>query len=65
MSQSPDRPSNPEESPTPATGDKLPTLAAAGSVTAESKANPELSPEEQLALYEKELRENDWGHQPC
>ena len=24
-----------------------------------------LSPEEQMALYEKELKENDWGHQPC
>jgi len=26
---------------------------------------PKLTPEEQLALYEKELKENDWGHQPC
>jgi hypothetical protein len=25
----------------------------------------ELTPEEQMALYEKELKENDWGHQPC
>jgi hypothetical protein len=25
----------------------------------------ELTPEEQMALYEKDLRENDWGHQPC
>jgi hypothetical protein len=24
-----------------------------------------LSKEEQMALYEKELKENDWGHQPC
>lgn len=24
-----------------------------------------LSAEEQLALYEKDLKENDWGHQPC
>jgi len=24
-----------------------------------------LSPEEQMALYEKELKEQDWGHQPC
>jgi hypothetical protein len=24
-----------------------------------------LSAEEQMALYEKELKENDWGHQPC
>jgi len=25
----------------------------------------ELTPEEQMALFEKELREKDWGHQPC
>jgi hypothetical protein len=24
-----------------------------------------LTAAEQMALYEKELRENDWGHQPC
>jgi hypothetical protein len=24
-----------------------------------------LSPEEQMALFEKDLKENDWGHQPC
>ena len=26
---------------------------------------PKLSPEEQMALFEKDLKENDWGHQPC
>ena len=26
---------------------------------------PEPSADEQMALYEKELKENDWGHQPC
>jgi uncharacterized protein YndB with AHSA1/START domain len=24
-----------------------------------------LTPEEQMARFEKELKENDWGHQPC
>jgi hypothetical protein len=24
-----------------------------------------LTPEEQMALYEKDLKEHDWGHQPC
>ena len=24
-----------------------------------------LTPEEQMALFEKDLKENDWGHQPC
>ena len=25
----------------------------------------ELTPEEQMALFEKDLKEKDWGHQPC
>lgn len=25
----------------------------------------QLTPEEQMALFEKDLKENDWGHQPC
>ena len=24
-----------------------------------------LSKDEQMALYEEDLKENDWGHQPC
>lgn len=24
-----------------------------------------LTPEEQMALFAKELQEKDWGHQPC
>jgi len=33
---------------------------------ADEQAIPKkLSPEEQMALYEKDLKENDWGHQPC
>ena len=24
-----------------------------------------LTPEEQMALFERELKETDWGHQPC
>jgi hypothetical protein len=30
-----------------------------------SSTPKELTKEEQMALYEKELKENDWGHQPC
>ncbi len=34
--------------------------------TAVSPPEPKkLTPEEQMALYEKDLKENDWGHQPC
>ncbi len=25
----------------------------------------ELTPEQQLEAYEKSLKEDDWGHQPC
>ena len=25
----------------------------------------ELTPEEQMELYENDLKEKDWGHQPC
>ena len=35
------------------------------SVTGEQTTANKLTPEEQMALYEKDLKENDWGHQPC
>jgi hypothetical protein len=55
------------------------TLTSAQSATvvlpvAAAKASPEiglvppaseLTPEEQMARFAKELQENDWGHQPC
>jgi hypothetical protein len=47
-----DRPEKHEGQSTPSTADK-----AAGS--------QKVTPEEQMALYEKELEEDDWGHQPC
>ena len=31
----------------------------------ESPPPPQLTKEEQWALFEKELKESDWGHQPC
>lgn len=31
----------------------------------DKKDPKELTPEEQLALYEEQLKEEDWGHQPC
>ena len=31
----------------------------------QSTAASGLSPEEQMARFEDDLRENDWGHQPC
>jgi hypothetical protein len=29
------------------------------------KSPSQLTKEEQWALFEKELKESDWGHQPC
>ncbi len=31
----------------------------------EEKPSKELTPEEQMARYEDDLKETDWGHQPC
>jgi GNAT superfamily N-acetyltransferase len=31
----------------------------------QSGASQGLTADEQMALYEKDLKENDWGHQPC
>ena len=32
---------------------------------ASGKNAKKLTPEEQMALYEEDLKESDWGHQPC
>lgn len=50
--------------PTRATQLKAPPPAAVAPAPVEADANA-LSPEEQMARFEKELKENDWGHQPC
>lgn len=34
-------------------------------VAAQQPETTPLTKEEQWALFEKELKENDWGHQPC
>jgi hypothetical protein len=47
-----DHPEKQEGEPAPATLDKGVT-------------SRKLTPEEQMALFEKELKEDDWGHQPC
>ena len=38
-----------------------PTVASPAADPAANK----LTPEEQMALFEKDLKEKDWGHQPC
>lgn len=54
----PDQPANGDTQPKPL--QPPPAAAAIGSEPAEV-----LTPEEQMARFEKELKENDWGHQPC
>ena len=55
--QQPDK-GGPAAPPLPAAGADAP---AAGKPTPEQK----LTPEEQMELFEKHLKENDWGHRPC
>lgn len=59
----------PRKAPQPGATKIAPTDSAAGttpnSAPPESKPVSQLTPEEQMALFEKELKETDWGHQPC
>ena len=48
---------------TPPAADAVgPVLPPAAGETPPAK---QLTPEEQMALFEQELKETDWGHQPC
>ena len=42
-----------------------PEAAPDAPATGEPGPAKELTADEQMALYEKDLKENDWGHQPC
>jgi hypothetical protein len=54
------------ESGSPADSDKLEGENRTDATNAgEPLILKEQTPDEQMALYEKELKENDWGHQPC
>jgi hypothetical protein len=58
-----DLPTPEESQPVPEQSDKAKPAEGAD---AEKPVNPnDLSEEEQMALYEKDLKETDWGHQPC
>ena len=61
----PDAAPVPEGKPVPA-GEKIPLRPSSESAATDQPVPaPKLTPEEQMALFEKELKENDWGHQPC
>lgn len=42
-----------------------PAITTSDPSTAHPPPANALTPEEQMALFEKDLKENDWGHQPC
>jgi hypothetical protein len=64
MSNSPQAPDEPPPSdsniPVP-----IPSPPSGGTEESAESATKDLTPEEQMDLFEKELKENDWGHQPC
>ena len=46
--------------------DTAPSADASPDTSAsDEKPAKTLTPEEQMARYEDELKETDWGHQPC
>ena len=64
-------PQRPEDLP-PQTGprpnsaaDAPPPAPASSSPPVSKESAKELTPEEQMALYEQDLKENDSGHRPC
>jgi hypothetical protein len=65
---------NPPQQTEPKAGDNQPPSAqGVASVAQAPTAAPgdaaapasQLTPEEQMALFAQDLKENDWGHQPC
>ncbi|GDY20659.1 hypothetical protein LBMAG56_20050 [Verrucomicrobiota bacterium] len=60
----------PSTATAPQKTDPAPVIAGAEkSAAAAAASSPvpaeKLTPEEQMALFEKSLKEEDWGHQPC
>jgi hypothetical protein len=58
MSDPPREPVPPPPSPSPPPAETQKPAANPANANA-------LTPEEQMALFEQELKETDWGHQPC
>jgi hypothetical protein len=59
-------PANPIDPQAP--GTPTPTSPPPAKLEPTESATPApspLTPEEQMALFEQELKETDWGHQPC
>jgi hypothetical protein len=53
-----------EPKPLPKDGEVKPP-SEKDATPADAAPAKQLTPEEQMALYEQDLKEKDWGHQPC
>jgi len=51
--------------PKAAAGSALPATVAVDSTSEADEPVKKLSKEEQMAAFEEDLKNNDWGHQPC
>lgn len=60
----PAAPEVPREAPPGAGSPPVGAIRDAGPA-APPPAPDQLSPEEQMVRFERELKEQDWGHQPC
>ena len=63
-----DKPSDSGDSPEPettATSSDPAKGAPPEAQEADPQAKKSLTPEEQMAAFEKAMKEEDWGHQPC
>ena len=60
-------PQNKDESSAKPGGEVAPAKSGDTNPAAPGDSPPsgQLTKEEQWALFEKELKESDWGHQPC
>ena len=57
---------DPQQAGPAGANDVVTSVPAANALRAEDlPASKPLTAEEQMALYENDLKENDWGHQPC
>jgi hypothetical protein len=51
--------------PKAAAGSAIPATVTADSASEADDSVKKLSKEEQMAAFEEDLKNNDWGHQPC
>jgi hypothetical protein len=60
MDDAPDK-----DKPQPVTESELTQTGPSKKPGGKTKSKTQLTPEEQMAAFEKAMKEEDWGHQPC